>query len=89
MVSTPICPTGTIPSLMEGFQRGNQRTPSRTEEVKTIYQILKLKVLHNVKGMICLITMRIIIITMMLVSITKTVITKSRGLTLDRVTSVK
>ena len=45
--------------------------------------------LHHVKGLICLITMRIITITMMLVLITKTVITKSRGLTSDRVISVK
>ena len=45
--------------------------------------------LDHVQGMICLITMRIITITMMLVLITKTVITKSRGLTSDRVISVK
>ena len=61
----------------------------RGKNIKTKkYKIRNLKV-DNVKGMICLITMRIIIITTMLVLITKTVITKSTGLTLDRVTSVK
>ena len=35
--------------------------------------------LHNVKAMICLSTMKIIITTMILVLITKTIITKSIG----------
>ena len=72
--------TGRIP---EG--KSENTIAERRGKTNKYCPILVIK-LGNVKGMICLNTMKIIIITMILVLITKIVITKSRGLMSDRVT---